>query len=68
MSSKGDDSSSMADRMVKKDTASVIPVERQLVKTRVVKTIISALTSSGSTSDSEPTGNGNGARVHPTRR
>ncbi|CAN6873856.1 hypothetical protein Bca4012_077366 [Brassica carinata] len=30
MSSKGEDSSSMADRMVKEDTASVIPVERKL--------------------------------------
>ncbi|KAF2530387.1 hypothetical protein F2Q70_00031021 [Brassica cretica] len=69
MSSKGEDSSSMADRMVKEDTASVIPVERKLVKTMVVKTIISAFTPSGSTRGSEPTGgNGNGGRVHPTRR
>nr|VDD37180.1 unnamed protein product [Brassica oleracea] len=35
----------------------------------VVKTIISAFTPSGSTQGSEPTGgNGNGGRVHPTRR
>ncbi|KAG5379077.1 hypothetical protein IGI04_026919 [Brassica rapa subsp. trilocularis] len=53
----------MADRMVKKDTASVIPVERKLVKTMAVKTIISAFTRSGSTRGSEPTGgNGNGGR------
>ncbi|CAN6873846.1 hypothetical protein F2Q70_00031028 [Brassica cretica] len=71
MSSKREDSSSMADRMVKKDTASVIPVERKLVKTMVLKTIISAFTPSGCTGGSEPTGNGNGnggRRVHPTRR
>lgn len=46
----------MADRMVKKDTASVIPVERKLVKTMVAKTIISAFTPSGCTRGSGSNG------------
>ncbi|KAL0704833.1 hypothetical protein Bca4012_071258 [Brassica carinata] len=68
MSSRGEGSSSSVDRKVKKETASVIPVERKLVKTMVVKAIISAFTPSGSGSSrsSEPTGNDNGGRVHPT--
>ncbi|KAG2310996.1 hypothetical protein Bca52824_022553 [Brassica carinata] len=48
MSSRGEGSRSSVDRKVKKETASVIPVERKLVKTMVVKTIISAFTPSGS--------------------
>ncbi|WZZ80744.1 hypothetical protein YC2023_101316 [Brassica napus] len=71
MSSRGEGSNSSADRKVTKETASVIPVERKLVKTMVLKTIISAFTPSGGGGDqgSEPTGDGNrnGGRVHPSR-
>ena len=71
MSSRGEGSNSSADRKVTKETASVIPVERKLVKTMVLKTIISAFTPSGGDQGSGPTGdsngNRNGGRVHPSR-
>ncbi|KAJ0247689.1 hypothetical protein HA466_0161200 [Hirschfeldia incana] len=70
MGSRGEGSNSTEDRKVTKETASVIPVERKLVKTMVINTIISAFTliSSGD-QGSEPTGDGNrnGGRVHPSR-
>ncbi|CAF1980547.1 hypothetical protein F2Q70_00030976 [Brassica cretica] len=64
MSSKGEGSSSTSERKVKKETASVIPVKRKLVKTMAVKAIISAFSPSAI---SRPTGDGNGGRVYPTR-
>ncbi|VVA92084.1 unnamed protein product [Arabis nemorensis] len=67
MSTKGDGSSSKVDRDVKKETASVIPVKRKLVKTRAAKAIISALTPSGCSRSSESSGDGSGGRVYPTR-
>ncbi|KAF8118564.1 hypothetical protein N665_0004s0045 [Sinapis alba] len=71
MSSRGEGSNSKADQKVTKDSASVIPVERKLVKTMVLKTIVSAFTNPcGNDHSSEPTGDGNrnGGRVHPSRR
>ncbi|CAE5958169.1 unnamed protein product [Arabidopsis arenosa] len=67
MSSKGEGSSSTAEREVKKQAASVIPVKRKLVKTMAAKAIISALTPSGCgrNSDSTGDGKGNGGRVYP---
>ncbi|CAH8357373.1 unnamed protein product [Eruca vesicaria subsp. sativa] len=72
MSSRGEGSNSTADRKVTKETASVIPVGRKLVKTMVLKTIISAFTiPCGNDQGSEPAGDGNGyrdgGRVHPSR-
>ncbi|CAA7047816.1 unnamed protein product [Microthlaspi erraticum] len=68
MSSKGDSSSSTAERKVKKnETASVIPVKRKLVKTMAVEAIISAFSPSGGGRNSDATGDGNGGRVYPTR-
>ncbi|KFK44251.1 hypothetical protein AALP_AA1G234300 [Arabis alpina] len=68
MSSKGASSHSTTERKVKNETASVIPVERKLVKTMAVKAIISALTPSGSSRKSDSAGDdGNGGRVYPTR-
>ncbi|VVB02607.1 unnamed protein product [Arabis nemorensis] len=69
MSSKRDGSNSTTERKVKKETASVIPVERKLVKTMAMKAIISALSPSGSSRSSEfaGEGDGNGVRVYPTR-
>ncbi|KAJ0247691.1 hypothetical protein HA466_0161220 [Hirschfeldia incana] len=70
MSSRGEGSNSTV--KLTKETASVIPVERKLVKTMVLKTIISAFNPCGSDQGSEPTGDGNGGnsnggRVHPSR-
>ncbi|VVA92088.1 unnamed protein product [Arabis nemorensis] len=69
MNSKRDGSTFTTERKVKKETASVIPVARKLVKTMAVKAIISALTPSGSSRSSEFSGDGdgNGGRVYPTR-
>ncbi|KAL0704832.1 hypothetical protein Bca4012_071257 [Brassica carinata] len=59
MSSKGESSSSTAERKVKKEAASVIPVKRKLVKTMAVEAIISAFSPSGSSRTSDHS-NGNG--------
>ncbi|KAJ0247690.1 hypothetical protein HA466_0161210 [Hirschfeldia incana] len=71
MNSRGKYSSARADQKVTKEPASVIPIERKLVKAMVLKTIISAFTPSGSDRGSESTGDGNGnhngGRVHPSR-
>ncbi|CAN6886954.1 unnamed protein product [Brassica oleracea] len=61
MSSKGESSSSTAERKVKKEAASVIPVKRKLVKTMAVEAIISAFSPSGSSRTSDHSiGNGRG--------
>ncbi|CAN8271578.1 unnamed protein product [Cochlearia groenlandica] len=64
--------SSTTERNVKKkETASVIPVKRKLVKSMAGKAIISVFSSSCSNGDLEPNGdnddNSNGGRVYPTR-
>ncbi|KAG2310993.1 hypothetical protein Bca52824_022550 [Brassica carinata] len=69
MSSKGE--SSTAERKVKKEAASVIPVKRKLVKSMAVEAIISAFSPSGSSRISDQSrgdghGKGNGGRVYPT--
>ncbi|KAJ0257541.1 hypothetical protein HA466_0083900 [Hirschfeldia incana] len=71
MSSKGESPSSTAERKVKKEAASVIPVKRKLVKTMAVEAIISAFSPSGSSRTSDHSngngqGKGNGGRVYPT--
>ncbi|KAL0795151.1 hypothetical protein Bca101_066528 [Brassica carinata] len=65
MSSKGE--SSTAERTVKKEAASVIPVKRKLVKTMAMEAIISAFSPSGSSRISDHSrgdghGKGNGGR------
>ncbi|KAG7597830.1 hypothetical protein ISN44_As06g021450, partial [Arabidopsis suecica] len=68
MSSKGEKSSSTAEREAKKEPASVIPVKRKLVKTMAAKAIFSAISSSGcSRNPADSSGNGNGGSVYPTR-
>ncbi|KAJ0237456.1 hypothetical protein HA466_0248490 [Hirschfeldia incana] len=68
MSSKGEGSSSTAERKVKKEAASVIPVKRKLVKTMAVEAIISAFSPSDiSRPTSDGNGKGSGGRVYPTR-
>ncbi|KAG2321051.1 hypothetical protein Bca52824_014264 [Brassica carinata] len=68
MSSKGEGSSSTAERKVKKEAASVIPVKRKLVKTMAVEAIFSAFSPSGvSRPTGDGNGKGNGGRVYPTR-
>ncbi|CAN8312823.1 unnamed protein product [Cochlearia groenlandica] len=72
MSSKGEVNSSATEGNVKKkETASVIPVKRKLVKTMAAKAIISVFSPSCSNGGLEPNGdndgNGNGGRVYPTR-
>ncbi|CAN7099159.1 unnamed protein product [Brassica rapa subsp. narinosa] len=75
MSSRGEGSSSAVDRKVKKETASVIPVERKLVKkeaasvipvkrklvkTMAVEAIISAFSPCSSRTSDHSNGNGHG--------
>ncbi|CAF2084754.1 hypothetical protein IGI04_022827 [Brassica rapa subsp. trilocularis] len=70
MNSKGEISSSTAERKVKKEAASVIPVKRKLVKTMAVEAIISAFSPCSSRTSDHSNGNGhgkgNGGRVYPT--
>ncbi|KAH0922102.1 hypothetical protein HID58_022120 [Brassica napus] len=70
MNSKGEISSSTAERKVKKEAASVIPVKRKLVKTMAVEAIISAFSPCSSRTSDHSNGNGhgkgNGGCVYPT--
>ncbi|CAH8327540.1 unnamed protein product [Eruca vesicaria subsp. sativa] len=71
MSSKGESSSYTADRKVKKEAASVIPVKRKLVKTMAFEAIISAFSPSGISritdhSKGDGHGKGNDGRICPT--
>uniref|UniRef100_A0A0D3CC42 Uncharacterized protein n=1 Tax=Brassica oleracea var. oleracea TaxID=109376 RepID=A0A0D3CC42_BRAOL len=63
--------STTAERKVKKEAASVIPVKRKLVKTMAIEAIISAFSPSGSSQTSDHSngnghGKGNRGRVYPT--
>ncbi|CAN7042620.1 unnamed protein product [Brassica oleracea var. botrytis] len=63
--------STTAERKVKKEAASVIPVKRKLVKTMAIEAIISAFSPSGSSRTSDHSngnghGKGNRGRVYPT--